>query len=190
VRTDYSEAFQFFDGLKLWFNTIETEAASAGRNDKTITLSEPFYSELMHTEFPSSARSSQPSPMHRPYSISISGWSGKPGRSTAVLHVRRSSAAGKQLGLACYPRANASPQSFPLAPNIARFSEDHCCLALPASPTLGPSSLHPAANFLASVEDRILFNSPSSKPEALEFRNQRTQWCTATAAEKNPCTES
>jgi hypothetical protein len=38
--------FHFFDGLKLWFDTAESEFPSTGRHDNAITLSEPFYREI------------------------------------------------------------------------------------------------------------------------------------------------
>lgn len=38
--------FHFFDGMKLWFNTSESELGSAGRQHNAVTLSEAFYREI------------------------------------------------------------------------------------------------------------------------------------------------
>ncbi len=38
--------FHFFDGLKLWFNTLDGEPPSANPHDNTITVSEAFYREI------------------------------------------------------------------------------------------------------------------------------------------------
>lgn len=38
--------FHFFDGIKLWFNTAESELGVADRHVNVITVSEAFYREI------------------------------------------------------------------------------------------------------------------------------------------------